>query len=254
MRVVTWNCQMGFAKKADFLFALQPDIAVIQECSKRSALAAAERGYLSLWFGGNKAKGMAVLWRAGWKVKAIAKPKHTWIVGLKVEGPETFTLVAVWSWVKGGSLAGYVNEIRGAMAAHPRWFKRGPVVMAGDFNSNCRADNFTGGGPVPLLAQLAKLKLVSAYHSHCGEEHGKESRPTFHQYRHTDKPFHIDYVFVSPELAARVSGCEVGGLDEWLRMSDHCPLVVDIVAAKREEQERTSAAKAVGQKRLIRHG
>ena len=223
---------MGFAKKADAFFALAPDIAVVQECSEAAAKGAADRGYSFLWFGENKAKGLAVFCGAGWKARSLKGPEHKWVVGVKVEGPETFTLVGVWSWVKGGSLAGYVNCIRDAMAANPKWFRQGPVVMAGDFNSNCRADNFTGGGPVTLLAQLTELKLVSAYHSHSGEEHGKESRPTFHQYRHTDKPFHIDYVFVSRELAERVAGCEVGRLEEWLGCSDHCPVVVDIASSK----------------------
>ena len=32
MKLVTWNCQGAFRKKADFILALQPDILVIQEC------------------------------------------------------------------------------------------------------------------------------------------------------------------------------------------------------------------------------
>jgi len=32
VRVVTWNCQGGFRRKAEVIEALQPDLAIIQEC------------------------------------------------------------------------------------------------------------------------------------------------------------------------------------------------------------------------------
>jgi len=34
MRIVVWNCRMGFDKKRDVLYALKPDVAVIPECSQ----------------------------------------------------------------------------------------------------------------------------------------------------------------------------------------------------------------------------
>jgi len=36
LRIVTWNCGMALARKAPRLLALNPDIAVVQECSKKS--------------------------------------------------------------------------------------------------------------------------------------------------------------------------------------------------------------------------
>ena len=35
MRIVSWNCNMGFEKKRDVLMSLKPDIAVLQECSAK---------------------------------------------------------------------------------------------------------------------------------------------------------------------------------------------------------------------------
>ena len=35
MRIVTWNCSMAFYKKRHLLDALLPDVAVIQEVSKK---------------------------------------------------------------------------------------------------------------------------------------------------------------------------------------------------------------------------
>jgi hypothetical protein len=36
VRIVIWNCGMALARKAPSLMALNPDIAVVQECSKNS--------------------------------------------------------------------------------------------------------------------------------------------------------------------------------------------------------------------------
>ncbi len=37
MRIVTWNCQMAFDKKLDAFLGLHADVAVVQECSEKSA-------------------------------------------------------------------------------------------------------------------------------------------------------------------------------------------------------------------------
>jgi exodeoxyribonuclease III len=228
MRIVTWNCQMAFARKSSAFFATLPDIALIQECSAKDADAASGQGYSCLWFGSNSTKGIAVLYKPEWQIRPMAQPDHKWIVALEVKGTEAFTLIAVWSWVQVSNLQGYVSCVRNALSSHPEWFGHGPVVMAGDFNSNCRWDNLTEGGHTTLVAELAELGLVSGYHAYHREEQGAETNPTFHLYRHLDKPFHIDYIFVPNEWADRVSKCEVGRPQQWTSHSDHCPIIIDI--------------------------
>ena len=53
MRIVTWNCGMALARKAPDLLALNPDIAVVQECSKKSVDVLHGHGLSGLWFGAN---------------------------------------------------------------------------------------------------------------------------------------------------------------------------------------------------------
>lgn len=228
MRIATWNCQMAFARKSNDFFLTQPDIALIQECSAKDAEAVSSQGYSSLWFGSNTSKGIAVFYRAGWELRPIAQPDHKWIVGLEVNGPEVFTLIAVWSWIEVSNLQGYVSCVRRALSSHPEWFEHGPVVMAGDFNSNCRGENFTKGGHATLVTELEQRGLVSGYHTYRSEKQGSETKPTFHLYRHLDKPFHIDYIFVPSGWADRITNCEVGRPEQWTSYSDHCPLVIDI--------------------------
>ena len=57
MRIVTWNCGMALARKANLL-ALNPDIAVVQECSKKSVDVLHGHGLSGLWFGANPNKGV----------------------------------------------------------------------------------------------------------------------------------------------------------------------------------------------------
>jgi hypothetical protein len=64
MRIVTWNCQGGFRHKADKIAALQPDIAIIQECEAPDRLPAHDAGWSQrplCWHGDNpRGKGVAV--------------------------------------------------------------------------------------------------------------------------------------------------------------------------------------------------
>lgn len=168
-----------------------------------------------------------MFFKDGWSVTTIAEPEHRWIIPLAVTGPESFTLIAVWSWVEVSNFEGYVNPIREALASHPEWFERGEVVIAGDFNSNCQWDVLTRGGHTSLVAELADRGLASTYHAHHNEAHGSETRPTFHMGRRPKEPFHIDYVFAPDAWISRVSHCEVGVPAIWLQHSDHCPITVD---------------------------
>jgi exonuclease III len=45
-------------------------------------------------------------------------------------------------------------------------------------------------------------------------------------YRHKDKPYHIDYCFASKDLLDKVSSVEIGDYDDWIKYSDHVPVVV----------------------------
>jgi hypothetical protein len=215
-------------KKATSLFGMEPDIAIVQECSKSDAESLQGGSYSSLWFGENPKKGLAIFYKSQWTLRQLAEPDHRWIVPLEVKGPENFTLLAVWAWSEKGGIPSYVRLIRQFLAAHPIWFGNGPVVMAGDFNSNCQWDKAPSRDHFSLVEQLAQHGLISAYHSHHNQQQGSETRPTFHKGRKSDNPYHIDYIFMPREWIARLDNLEVGTFDDWARLSDHCPLTIDV--------------------------
>jgi len=241
MKIVTWNCCGKFEKKAKHIFANLPDIAVIQECSKGSAGILADNDYLSHWRGENPNKGLGVFYRKEWEVRPRPRldsvsSQAKWIVPFDVRGPESFTLIAVWACaIDGNYHAGYVGQIHKTLRHHPNWFDTGPVVMAGDFNSNAVWDRKRGAeSHSSMVVALESYGLVSAYHSSLSQQHGAEQHPTFHLYRHEDKPYHLDYIFVPLSWKSRLC-VEVGCHCDWARLSDHYPVSVTLSPEHRKK-------------------
>ena len=63
MKIITWNCNMAFRKKAEFILAYKPDILVVPECEHPDKLKfdqALPAPTNILWFGSNKNKGLGI--------------------------------------------------------------------------------------------------------------------------------------------------------------------------------------------------
>ena len=232
MKLTTWNCARGFEKKGRLIFSTAPDIAVIQECSRKSTESVLFPGYDAAWVGVNPNIGMGVFYRkSDWDVQRMEDTTHgiEWVVPYKVTGPEDFTLIAVWACeVKGSKRESYVGQINRAIKEHPDWFGNGPVVVAGDFNSNARWDKERRDwNHSTMVADLRSHGLASLYHSVKKEEHGGETTPTFHLQKNKEKPLHIDYIFAPDAWQQRLQ-MTVEDSSVWLPHSDHCPLTLNL--------------------------
>jgi exodeoxyribonuclease III len=212
MRIIYWTCQMGLDEKSDALLSLNPDVAVVPECSEKSAIALRQCGFNSLWFGSNPDKGLAVISRQDWPLRALPQPEQKWIAPVEVDAPTPFALIAVWACAAGEKRADrYIGQIYDALTLHTEWFDGNPVVLAGDLNSNKIWDSrHKVINHSTVVKMLADRGLVSSYHHHFGETHGKESRPTIYFRHHEDKPYHIDHIFIPREWASRLRTVEVG--------------------------------------------
>lgn len=234
MRLVAWNCCRGPLKqKLDALAALAPDIAVIPECPRLPSL----RGQ-HFWVGQNSRLGLGVLARPPWRVAPATRRQNLprYLHPLRVSGPEEFTLWAVWACNDGADR--YVRGIHRAVDSCRRLFASGPTVMLGDFNSNTIWDHEHSGdsGHSGLVRKLDRLGLSSSYHVHFQEQHGSETRPTFFEYRHYDRPYHIDYCFLPHQWRGRLAAVTLGAHAEWARQSDHMPLIVDLLPARSSQR------------------
>lgn len=59
MRIISWNCQGVFRKKADSILSFAPDILVVQECEHPDKILNSKATDF-LWFGDNQNKGLGI--------------------------------------------------------------------------------------------------------------------------------------------------------------------------------------------------
>jgi exonuclease III len=220
---------MGFSQKRRFVRHLGADIAVVPECSRASTESPNGDGFDCLWFGENPRKGLGVLVAKPWRIVEYREPKSRWVAPIWISGPFDFLLLAVWTAkITESNRKSYVGQVCDALECHPEWFNGQPLVMCGDFNSNAIWDERREKNHSWLVRFLEDRQTVSAYHHHYGEPQGKETRPTHYFYHHQNRGFHIDHIFLPKAWAQRIKQFEVGSYEDWAKVSDHVPLVVDV--------------------------
>jgi hypothetical protein len=223
MRIVAWNCCRGpSAAKLSALTALRPDVAIIAE-----ALEPEQESSQLLWFPSNASRlGIQVRCSGRHKLRRLkAADLPNCVVPVRVSGPTPFNLLAVWTW----PAPSYTKAFLNGLSAYARLLRRGPTVVAGDFNGNPVFDKPTARNKwwTHGFSQLHDAGLVSAYHAFNGVAFGAERHPTHHFLRKPARPFHIDFCFVPSAWAQKKLEVQVASGPQWAALSDHFPLVVD---------------------------
>jgi hypothetical protein len=222
---------MAFSQKRQRLYDLSPDVAVVPECAKKSIDVCIEDGFDGRWFGDNLNKGLGILVAKPWSIVRVEEPPTRWVVPLWIAGPFDFLLVAVWTTRMNGSFVrSYVGQAYEAVTKSSQWFRGQPTAICGDFNSNSIWDRKRKhGNHSALVKYLGEQKLASAYHRFFSEDQGEETRPTHYYWHQKERGFHIDYIFIPEDWAKRISKVEVGEYECWSSLSDHVPIVVDVL-------------------------
>lgn len=233
MKLITWNCNMAFRKKAAFIVAHKPDILVVPECEHPDKLLTHPNMPLPtdmLWFGSNKNKGLGIFSYSGFKLKLLRNhnPALKMIVPVAVTGPNSkFTLYAVWANNPTDPDGQYVEQVWKAIHHYDKKLKNKQTILIGDFNSNTIWDRkYRAGNHSNVVKRLEEKGIYSCYHLHHKQVQGKEEHPTFYLYKHKDKPYHLDYCFASKDMADRIKSVEIGEYDFWKQYSDHLPVMV----------------------------
>ena len=226
VRLITWNCRGGpYRVKARALRKLGFDIAVVPESPEPDA-----ESESMLWFGDVPERGLLVAASPAYQLRYVAidgLPRY--VVPVEVTGPQRFLLIAVWA-MQNDREDRYVRGVVRAVDRCASLIAAQSTVLLGDFNSNTRWDRSfpRTANHSTLVARLRELGCVSAYHAFHREEHGAESLPTYFQYNHSDKPYHLDYCFVPKRWTRRIRRVAVGSHDQWLAWSDHRPVIVEL--------------------------
>lgn len=231
MKIITWNCQGAFRNKAAFILACRPDIVVVQECEHPDKLkfnSEVQQPNDILWFGDNKHKGLGIFSYSNYKFKLLKEHNAE----LKIISPITvtggkidFTLFAIWANNRDDPDGQYVEQIWKAINEYDHLLNNENVILTGDFNSNKIWDKVRRiGNHSHVVDKLSEKNIFSVYHKHFNEKHGEEKQPTFFLHRNKDKPYHLDYFFISANIIDKIDSFEIGTYEGWIAHSDHTPL------------------------------
>jgi len=233
MRIVCWNCNGKFRTKWRVLFESIPnaDIYIVAECEDPDFYNDSE--YRNIFTKGFHAgtpdyfmKGIGVFSFNGHKLQRIkcnysSKFMMLGYAPFKVDNSQK--IIAVWPHDK------YVEEMIDFLSLNESLITK-DLVIIGDTNSNSIFNRLhpKEKNHDAMVAWLRQKGLVDAYNHLTGEEEGKESIPTFYQWRHDDKPFHIDRAFVNPQILKSFTIIPKQEHSKWLNISDHIPVILEI--------------------------
>ncbi len=233
MKIITWNCQGAFRKKAEAILVHKPDILVVQECEHPSKLVFSSKIKQPtdiLWFGDNQNKGLGVFSYGKYTLETIEQYNSTikFVAPIKVNGERfDFLLFAIWANNKTDPDGQYVEQVWKAIHFYDEYLIENNAILIGDFNSNSIWDRPRRiGNHMDVVTKLAEQNIHSIYHHKFKQVHGKEKHPTFYLYKNENKPYHLDYCFASSYLVERLKKIEVGTFLDWITFSDHTPLIV----------------------------
>jgi exodeoxyribonuclease-3 len=234
MKIITWNCNMVFRKKAEYIFAHKPDILVIPECENQERLKFTEGLQLPtdiLWYGKNQHKGIGVFSFNGYKLKLLDCHNASFknILPISVtDGKIDFILFAIWANNPDDKDGAYVTQVWKALNYYENLLSESKTILIGDFNSNTIWDKpRREGNHSTVIAKLEAKQIFSTYHVFYNQIQGKEEHPTLFMYRHKDKPYHLDYCFASIDFIKNMKSVEIGKYEDWTMHSDHKPLIVE---------------------------
>lgn len=251
MRIVSWNCKKGLnsKEKDKKLFELAPDIAIIQESFHPSDFNKDIKYEDAIWVGEEKKNGLGICVLSlskDYQLSVLVQDvKYEWIVPIKITGKEDFTLIAVWTKRMPGFSYGKV--LFSALEEYGSFIKNRPVIIMGDFNLDKRVpSSYTGiGGYKKMMDLFEGYGLKSCYHSLSNEEFGSEGQATYYHYGKMDKPFHIDYCFVSEDILQSMEQFKIGLGKEYLPFSDHVPLVLEFTLGLNNISEKPTSDETI---------
>ena len=234
LKLLSWNCNGALRRKFEFLQEFNADIHIIQECenpAETNNQRYKEWARNHLWIGDNKNKGLGIFAKPEVLLKPLDWPNEFNSQKVKYFLPcivmDRVQIVGVWTHFNNSPNFGYVGQLWKYLQVNIH--KLNSCIVAGDFNSNSIWDEWDRWwNHSDVVRQLHEIGVRSIYHNLLGENHGKESTPTFYLQKNLDKCYHIDYCFASADLMKKVESFAVEKFDEWKHLSDHCPLSVTI--------------------------
>jgi hypothetical protein len=239
MRILVWNLNMAAHRKIGLLQQLAPDLAILPECAAPEVIVAKCPEFTftdAQWVERSRHKGLGVFSFGNVRLARSSSfdPRFEVFLPLRVSGPVCFHLLAVWvlNFRPTSDLT-----MPDALRFYRRFLSRRDAVVAGDFNNSVfwdRSGKWTNF--VDIAHTLSTLGLASAYHAVTGESFGQERQATLWFLKRPHQQYHIDYCFIPTTWVSRSLSVRVGHHKEWLRHSDHAPLLVTVHSGSQSEK------------------
>lgn len=234
MKIISWNCNMAFRKKYLHVTSMNPDLLVIQECEHEQKLKKALEGSgfnKIYWIGKNPNKGLGVISRNNIEIETmeIYNPEFEYVLPIKISTKKsTLNLFAIWAMPhESDRKKDYVGQVWAAINYYKKLLDHTSILI-GDFNSNAIWDKQgKEGNHSDVVEYLNKRDIKSLYHKEYKVAHGEELDPTIYLLKNLKKPYHLDYCFASANLIGGKTSIEVGKHKDWLKLSDHMPLIIE---------------------------
>ena len=226
MKIMTWNCNLNLAKKYQHIESFDADISIIQECEKLKENYFSGRKFF--WTGRIENKGLGVLIKND---SASIDPSvdHNLINFLPIQSDD-LRILGVWAYNHRAIKFG--NDVSGntidAIKYYRDWLAKGSsrCIFGGDLNNSIIWDKRNNDNNFQNInSSLNDLGFESAYHLLSGEKFGQESEATFYHTKKEPKKYHIDYLYTK---SLDVKSLTVGKYQDWIKLSDHCPMIIEV--------------------------
>lgn len=231
MKIVSWNCNGAFRKKYKQLDNFNAHIYIVQECE--NPVQTSDIDYKAwctnyLWIGNDKNKGLGIFCKNTVRIKKLELDSDGLQYILPCVINDEYLIWAVWTKEANSPTFKYIGQFWKYLQLHKNALGKYNDIIIGDFNSNSCWDAWDRWwNNSDVVRELAEFDIVSFYHVFNNELQGKETKPTFYMGRKLNRPYHIDYAFISKTLTQNAE-IEIGDKAFWLDYSDHMPLVLTI--------------------------
>jgi len=228
MRIVTWNANMAFRNKQRILVErLNPDVAFIQECEHPDKFEKKLFPF-AIWKGENQNKGIAVF--SKYKIIELDKKNQSSRFYIHFKVKDTF-FIGIWAMNDEENRQNrYIAQVWNILNEYEGLLNN-DIVIFGDFNWNIiwdkKLDYPLAGDFRDVNSMLNNYNIESVYHHHFNEDFGGEKNPTYFQAKKKDKSYHTDYIFSKKNTLENLKEFSVGQYDEWIKYSDHMPLLME---------------------------
>ena len=229
MKIVTWNCNLKFAKKFENLESMDADICIIQECEKLKQDYFPNAKYF--WTGRIKNKGLGVLIKnSSASIDPIHNPD---LINFLPIRSDDIKILGVWAYNHRAKKFG--DDVSGetiqAIEFYKEWLVDGnlPCVFGGDFNNSVIWDKPNNQNNFQNInSKLEDLGFNSAYHSQTKDQFGSEETATFFHTKQESKKYHIDYLYLK---SLKYRSVELGKYEDWIKLSDHVPIMIECIGS-----------------------